>query len=108
MGKKRKTYYLDEGTIQRVKSYARQQEQSENDCFETMVNIAEKFFYEAEHFVPLPKEYCPLLLEAVDNLLYASKRILETSATVDEAIRTSIEMRIERLEEIRGKLIETS
>jgi hypothetical protein len=108
MGKKRKTYYLDEETIQRVKSYARQQELSENDCFETMLNIAEKFYYEAEQFVPLPKEYCPLLLEAIDNLLYSSKRILETGASVDQTINSSIGVRIQLLQEIRAKLMETS
>jgi hypothetical protein len=108
MGKKRKTYYLDEETIQRVKSYARLQEQSENDCFETMLNIAEKFYYEAEQFVPLSKEYCPLLLEAIDNLLYSSKRILETGTNVDQTINSSIGVRIQLLQEIRTKLMETS
>jgi len=104
MGKKRKTYYLDEMTIQKVKSYAHQQKISENEAFENAVHVYEKFYHEASHYFSVPKEHRPILLEAIDNMIYQSRRILETSwpdETRNQDMESSLSARIDYLLEIR-------
>jgi hypothetical protein len=108
MAKKRKTYYLDESTIQQVKQYAQELNLSENDAFERAVEVFEKFYYNADQYLPLPAHFTPLLLEAVDNLIYNSKRVLETllpNEPRNENIHGAIEMRIQHLYEIRKLLL---
>lgn len=105
MGKKRKTYYLDETTIQKVKSYARQLKVSENEAFENAVQVYEKLYHEAHLYFPVPKEHRPILLEAIDNMIYQSRLILETNwptETKDEAMESSLSARIQYLLEIRS------
>lgn len=104
MGKKRKTYYLDETTIQQVKSYARKQKVSENEAFENAVQVYEKFYHEANQYFSVPKEHRPILLEAIDNMIYQSRLILETSwpnKTKNQAIESSLSARIDYLLDIR-------
>lgn len=109
MGKKRKTYYLDETTIQKVKNYAHLQNMSENEAFENAVTVYEKFYQEADQYFPVPKEYRPILLEAIDNMIYQSRHILETNwhaGSEKEAIEASLTARIEHLLEIRKGFME--
>ena len=108
MAKKRKTYYLDEAVIQKVKDYAHELGISENDAFERALETYTKFFHESNQFIPLPKEYQPLLLESVDNLIYQSQRILETSSQsgLNPIVENSIRSRIDFLYEIRKRLTE--
>lgn len=109
MGKKRKTYYLDETTIQKVKSFAQQQQISENDAFEKAVSIYEKFFEQVDQYLALPKAYQPLLLEAVDHMIYQSKRMMETpypDPQLAQNVQESLSARVSYLYEIRKVLIE--
>lgn len=109
MGKKRKTYYLDEETIQKVKLFAHQQQMSENDAFEKAVSIYEKFFEHANQYLALPKPFQPLLLEAVDHMIYQSKRMMETpypDPQLAQNVQESLSARISYLYEIRKVLTE--
>lgn len=109
MGKKRKTYYLDETTIQKVKKYAHQQKVSENEAFENAVHVYEKFFHQADQYFSVPKEHRPILLEAIDHMIYQSKHILNTSwpdEFKNKAIESSLSARIEHLHEIRKLFLE--
>lgn len=109
MAKKRKTYYLDEETIHKVKAYAHQQNISENDAFEKAVDVYEKFRHEAEMYQPIPKIHKPILLEAIDNMIYQSQRILETSwpdPQEEQAIRGSLIARIAYLKDIRNLFLQ--
>lgn len=104
MAKKRKTYYLDEETIQKVKTYAHEHCVSENDAFEKAVDVYEKFMHEADHYQPIPKMHKPILLEAIDNMIYQSQRILETSwpnPQEEQTMRNSLSARITYLNDIR-------
>lgn len=105
MAKKRKTYYLDEETIHKVKTYAHEQNMSENDTFEKAVEVYEKFMHDAEMYQPIPKTHKPILLEAIDNMIYQSQRILETSwpdPQEEQTIRNSLSARIAYLKNIRN------
>ena len=104
MAKKRKTYYLDEITINKVKSHAHEQKISENEAFENAVHVYEKFYHQANQYISIPKEHRPILLEAIDNMIYQSRCILETSwqhTAEKEAIDSSLSARIEYLLVIR-------
>ncbi len=109
MAKKRKTYYLDEETIHKVKTYAHKHCISENDAFEKAVDVYEKFVHEAEHYLPVPIIHKPLLLEAIDNMIYQSQQILETSwpdPQQELTIRQSLNARIAYLKNIRSLFLE--
>ncbi|RXT07851.1 hypothetical protein [Ammoniphilus sp. CFH 90114] len=110
MGKKRKTYYLDEEIIQRVKTHAQQQQISENDAFEQAVFIYEKFYEHANQYIPISKEFQPLLLEAVDHMIYQSERMMQTpypDPLLAQNVQDSLSARIAYLYEIRKVLTDT-
>ncbi|WP_134701395.1 hypothetical protein [Ammoniphilus sp. YIM 78166] len=107
MGKKRKTYYLEEATIQKVKYHAQEQQISENEAFEQAVLIYEQFYRNAEQYVAIPRLYQPLLLEAVDHMIYQSQRMMETpypDANLAQQVQESLRARINYLFEIREVL----
>ena len=107
MSKKRKTYYIEEDTIQQVKTYAHELNISENDAFEQAVDAYKKLVYNKADFFTLPIDHKPLLLEAVDNLLYQTKRILETALPTDhtrQTIEQSLQVRLAYLQTIRRNL----
>ena len=110
MSKKRKTYYLEEKVIHKVKSFAQEQSTSENDAFERAVDVYEKMFQRASEYTPIPNDQVPLLLEAVDNLIYNSTRILETlpNNPLNQPVQESIEERIRLLYVIRNNFIENT
>jgi hypothetical protein len=107
--KKRKTYYIEEDTILQVKAYAHKLNISENDAFEQAVDAYTKLVYNKEEFFTLPIDHKPLLLEAVDNLIYQTKRILDTALPNDnsrETIEQNLQTRLTYLQSIRKNLID--
>ncbi|HJV47390.1 MAG TPA: hypothetical protein VJ824_16860 [Bacillota bacterium] len=104
MTKKRKTYYLEESTIRQVKHYARELNLSENDAFEKSIRVFEELYYQATNYITVPLEYKPILLESVDNLIYASRHAIETLPPDEEWTEQayhSINQRIELLLKVR-------
>lgn len=108
MAKKRKTYYLEEATIQKVKTYAHERDVSENEAFEQAVLIYEQFYLHADQYIAIPKVFQPLLLEAVDHMIYQSQRMMETpypDSSITQNVHDSLRNRVAYLYEIRKVLI---
>ncbi|RKD26758.1 hypothetical protein BEP19_16290 [Ammoniphilus oxalaticus] len=104
MAKKRKTYYLEEKTILKVKDFARKKEMSENEAFESAIHVYEKFHEEADRFIAVPKEHRTVLTEALDHMIYQSKQLFETSWLPQEEkqiLEPVLSNRIELLNEIK-------